>query len=516
MRAELRRAPALHPARVEATRQWIAASLVAAVAFMALVVLVQRTDALVALGVAALLVAGLAMLVRPELATLLTVFLIYINFPAILTKQHGLPHVVAGAFVVLLGFPLLHFLIIRRQALKADRTFALMLLLLGAYLVSSLVALDRGVAFRAVAEYALEGLLLYWLVFNVIRSVRTLRRVIWTVLLAGSLLSGLSLYQTVTKNYGQQFGGLAYRDFALVQDEPSAEGPARRQSWDRARGPLDEPNRFAQILLVLVPLAAFMVRNATARGARVAAAVCGLLIVGGVMATLSRGGFLTLLVLAALMVAARWVQVSRIAAFAVILALAAPSVPFFVDRVAQTGRVLGLVEAETPAGSQRIDSATLIRVTVMLAAGRAFLEHPVLGVGPGQFGRFYSQTYSRTPGAGFTDLPPGDWRAHSLYLEIAAETGLVGLAVFLGIVGLLLHRLWILHRRWAGRDDRMAELAMAFGLSVVSYQVSGVFLHLSYQPYYWFLLALTGVAVHLMASTPLPERTTPPTPAGRS
>lgn len=495
---EMLRAATVPDFRGDTAKRAVGGGVLVSLSFVGLVVLVQRLDALFALGIAVLLVAGLAMLVRPGIATLLTVFLIYINFPAILTKQHGLPHVVAGSFVLLLAFPLLHLLIIRRESLRADLNFYLMLLLLVVYLIASLGAKDPGVALGTVREYALEGIVLYWLIFNVVRSIPTLRRVVWTTLVAGALLSGLSVYQTVTNSYTREFGGLAYRGYEMVQDQPEREGPAKRRTWDRARGPLDEPNRFAQILLVLVPFAASMARNGPTRATRVYAAVCGLLIVGGVLATLSRGAFLTLLLLALVMVAARWVRVSRVLAFALLVAIAAPSVPFFMERMSSTGSALGLLGGDAPAESHQVDSAARTRMTVMLAAGHVFLDHPIIGVGPGQFAPFYSQAYSRNPGVKYRDLPPGNWRAHSLYLEIAAEAGVVGLSVFLAMVGILLRRLWTLRCRWLHEDRELADLAMAFGLSLIAYHVSGAFLHLSYQPYYWFLLALAGAAVHGM------------------
>ena len=503
----------LGPSAATTGRRALRAAIPAALSFALLVALVQRLDVPVVLGGAVLLVAGLAMLVRPEVATLLTVFLLYLNFPAILTKQHGLPHVVAGSFILLLGFPLLDALIVRRESLKADSTFHLMLALLAVYLLSSLRAADTGVALGAVREYVLEGLLLYALIFNVVRTLATLRRVIWTVLATGALLSALSLYQTVTGDHAREFGGLAYRNYELIQDEPEREGPARRQTWDRARGPVDEPNRFAQTLLVLVPLAVAMFRGGRTPLARAAAAAAGLLLVGGVLTTLSRGGFLTLVVLTVLMVAARWMRASRVLALAVVLALAAPSIPFFQARITQTAVAFGLVDAEVPASARQIDSASLIRMTVMVAAARVFLDHPVLGVGPGQFGPIYSQAYSRDPAVNVHELPPGDWRAHSLYLEIAAESGILGLSAFLAIVVLLLRRLWALSRRWLHTDEHLSDLAVALALGLVAYQVSGLFLHLNFQPYYWFLVALAGAAVHLLAAAQPRDGRAAPTPA---
>ena len=82
------------------------------------------------------------------------------------------------------------------------------------------------------------------------------------MLVAGSLLGGLCLYQDLTGSYRQEFGGLAYRDYVEAEDVMRPGKPKERRDWDRAQGPLNEPNRFAQIMIVLLPLALFMYRCA--------------------------------------------------------------------------------------------------------------------------------------------------------------------------------------------------------------------------------------------------------------
>jgi putative inorganic carbon (HCO3(-)) transporter len=476
----------------------IALAALALFSFCALAVLVQRYDATVALALAALVTGTLVMMARPELATLLTVFLLYINFPAILTKQHGVPHVVAGSFILLLACPLMYSLIIRREPFKADRTFYLMVLLLAASLVSALTAIDKDIAIKTVQELALEGLLLYWLVFNAIRSMPTLRRVIWTLLAAGSLLSTLSLYQTVTGSYRQEFGGLAYRQFEAVQDVELRDGPAKRRTWDRAGGPQNEPNRFAQTLIVLIPLALYLYRNVPGAAARVCAAAFGALLVGGIMVTLSRGAFIALVLMAVMLTFIRWFKLSRVLVCVLLFAVAAPSVPFFAQRMQGITRLVNLGGGATAVESRTVDTSSLARVTLMLAATRVFFDHPVIGVGPGQFAHFYSQKYSADPEIKLRDLPPGNWRAHSLYLEIAAETGVIGISVFLAIVVTLLRELWRARRRWISHNPEFSDLATALCLSLIAYQLTGVFLHLSYQPYYWFLLALIGATLNIL------------------
>jgi putative inorganic carbon (hco3(-)) transporter len=464
------------------------------VVFALLVLSVQRFDApLVLLGGFALLI-SVPLFLRPELATLATVFLLYINFPAILTKQHGIPSSVAGSFILLLGIPLVYFLVLRREAIRVDRTFLLMLGLLTAYMVSSLVAVDLAVAKATTLEFVMEGLLLYLLVVNVVRSMSTLRRIIWTLLAAGALLGSLAVYQEATGSY-REFGGLAYRNFEVVEVDPDREGPAKRKRWDRAQGPVNEPNRFAQIMIVLLPLGVWAHRSGKSVSARGSALLFTALIFGGVALTLSRAAFTAILFLGVSLVWLRWVRISRIVLCAILLAAVTPSVPFFLARITSLSKAGSVVagDARTADGSMRA------RTTLMLAALNVYVDHPLIGVGPGQFNRYYGAIYARDPEIKLNDqVHRRTLRAHSLYLEIAAEGGTLALGIFLAIVGGLVIRLWRVSRniRLFGRED--SDLATALWLAIALYLWTGVFIHLSYVRYYWFLLAIAGAALHLI------------------
>ena len=472
----------------------------AAAALCGLAALVFHFDAVPVLaGLLALAAVGV-MLLRPELATLLVVLLLYINFPAILTQRHGLPEWLAGSFILLLGFPLLRTLVLRREPFVRDGTLLLMLAFLAVLVLSSVQAIDKALALTYVRGYLLEGLLLYWLVVNVIRDGGTLRRAIWTVLAVGSLLSVLCVYQDLTGSYTQHFGGLALRKFQEGRDVHMAEPRElrdKREKWDRAQGPVNEPNRFAQIMVVLVPLAVFMARTGRSRLARAGAVAAGLLIVAGVLVTLSRGAFVTLLVISLAMVTLRWIRPVQVLLLVLVLAVAAPVVtPFFFKRL-QSITAAGHLLSDDRSQIQEADGAIRGRTTEMLAALHVFRDHPLLGVGPAQFPRFYFFDYSRNPDIKFKDIQKASRRAHSLYLEMAAETGAIGLGVFLAIVGTLMRRLWRARKAW-WPDAESPELATAFWLCLLAYLCSAVFLHLSFQRYYWFLVALASVAMHVL------------------
>src|SRR5690606_38712719 len=100
-----------------------------------------------------------------------------------------------------------------------------------------------------------------------------------------------------------EFGGLAQRnyEYLMLRERLAADpdNPELRELVNsytggrapRANGPLDEPNYFAQTLVMLLPLAVFLIRTASARRLRVIAILSALAIAGGIIVTYSRVAF---------------------------------------------------------------------------------------------------------------------------------------------------------------------------------------------------------------------------------
>jgi hypothetical protein len=467
------------------------------VAIIGMAILVQRFDALPVLVACIGLAVGLLMLRKPQLATLLVAFLLYTNIPVVAYQFHGVPKVLAGSFMLLLALPLAHFLVLRHEPLRVDKVFVLLVCFLAAMILSSFGARDVDLSVERLQVFFLEGLALYWLLLNTVRDLPALRRVIWTVLAAGALLGSLSLYQMATRSYDQQFGGLAQRTLTFVQKENrNAPGQAPRMyRSDRAEGPMGETNTYAQVMIVLLPLAWAMIRSGRSARLRLAGAVTGALILGGVVATYSRGAMLALAFLALAATRAGWIRprVLLIAGLAGLISLpiVAPAQVQRLVSIAQVQQVL--------VGGDRTQTDASIRgrLTEMLAATMVFVDHPVLGVGPGQYTPFYSQEYQDRPEIKFRDIGTTR-RAHSLYAEMAAETGVLGLGIFLAMVFVTLMQLWRERARWTGVRPELADLATALWLSILGYLVTGIFLSMSYERYYWFLLAISGIALYLM------------------
>jgi O-antigen ligase len=164
------------------------------------------------------------------------------------------------------------------------------------------------------------------------------------------------------------------------------------------------------------------------------------------------------------------------------------------------------------ANKERIDSAihwkqdqnAQIRLELWQKGLNAFSQHPLLGVGPGNF-RVYGNLYvtgEHSP----AKLQQG-FAPHSIYIQSLSELGL------LGTIPLIL--LWVQFFRLnkntrarlteLGAPRRSYEfcLAYALDLAMIGYLASGAFLTVLYYPHQWVLLGIAvgfNVAVSRMTS----------------
>ena len=484
-------------------------TILAAVMFLFLLsVAVAKLGALLALAAVSVLGIIFALCLLPNAATFVAVVILYSNV-VVMFAGTSLYQVVGASSAILLALPVATQLLIYRQAPRFDRVFGLMIVFLVVLLLSAFAAEDMPLAIREIVQYVSEGVLICLLLINVVRSASDLHRVMAAAVCACAALSLMTIYQAATHHYQQQFGGLAQRVEAIQEverranakeaanDEPApiADVEDGIALIDRASGPIGDPNRFAQILLVVFPWSLYFARHGWSAVARLTAAGTTGVILTAVALTYSRGAFLTIAVLGVFLLFWKYIKPGRLVlAGLVLVAIVAATAPGVLARVGSIGSVgvLGRQDAQaTP------DGAIRGRATEMLAALAVFLDHPVFGVGPGQYVPFYSERYQLLDEVSFRHLPrPRE--AHNLYVSIGAETGTAGLLVFFLIVGTLFFGLRRARHFWLARSRRRADLAVAFALSLVSYLGTGMFLHLSFERYLWFLVGTASAAVYVL------------------
>jgi O-antigen ligase len=240
----------------------------------------------------------------------------------------------------------------------------------------------------------------------------------------------------------------------------------------------------------LVPAAALALGlTAGARGPRrlwliVAALIC----IGGVAATQSRGGLLaaTCAMLAAIVVA----RGRRVQAVTAALGLAT---------------IVAFLLATTPGALERItdtDNGGNGRTDLWTVAARMVADHPLNGVGLDNF-MVQSDAYVREPGTlEYVDLiVESPHIVHNTYLQLLAETGAIGLALYLLVVGLALAGSWRAAIRFGDRGMRdMEALAQGVFTAQAGILAASVFLSIGNDFRAWLLFGL-GPAL-LALSTP--------------
>jgi putative inorganic carbon (HCO3(-)) transporter len=424
-------------------------------------------------------------------------FVFYTNLAVVLTRFHGVPQIIASSIAVLLLIPVTRAVVIERQPFVVTPVLPLVLIFLGTLFLAGVRSPEPTIVQHNMGLYLTEGLLLYFLVSNAVRSKRALTHVIWTLILAGALMGGLSIFQELTQSYANDYGGFAQVDrldsgggFNVAPD--SAAGKDLRP---RLGGPIGSENRYAQILAVVLPLALIRAFRDPRRIRRVAAGTASVLIAGGIFLTFSRGAAIAVAVTLLMTLLLRELKLRNVLpALAVLTAIVFFVVPDYVVRLSSLGGVTALSTTSTDS-TNRPDSALVGRETENLAALHAFIDHPVTGVGPGVYFREYSRDYANRLGLRYLG---SERRGHSLYLELMADTGIIGLTAFLSMVGAALVLLFRSSRYWRERDAERAVIASSLLFALIAYLASAMFLHLSYQRYFWAVLGLASAAIWVL------------------
>jgi putative inorganic carbon (HCO3(-)) transporter len=251
----------------------------------------------------------------------------------------------------------------------------------------------------------------------------------------------------------------------------AAEGAARLE------GAAGDPNFLAASLVAAGVLAGTLLVLAKSPISKALLMVAlGVLIVG-LVTSASRGGALAggvALVAAFVLFKRRRVQVAAI--MAVVLAIA------------------GLTFVNAPAAWDRVTNFNNDngRSDLWTVGWRMGKDHPILGVGLNNF-REQSANYVRQPGTLehvqlIVDRPSF---AHNTYLQLFAEEGIVGLALFLALVGASLHSAYSAAERFERRGQRdLSTLARAVLVATISMLAAGMFLSSALDQRLWLLLAL--------------------------
>jgi putative inorganic carbon (hco3(-)) transporter len=277
-----------------------------------------------------------------------------------------------------------------------SRLKRLALALVATFFVCTFVVNHASVSsWRGFSEF-LAGFCLFLTVTAWIRTQGEVELLLRIILSSSILVSVFGFYQAAAGNYTGFYEWL----YPNLMENLGA--------WTgRITSVLNYPNSLAGFLDLILPIALGLLLIRTSRNNRLlagAALACG---AGALVLTTSRGGFASFL--AELLLAA--VYLTRRAASRKWLLLAGLV-------VALAGVLLFFGFVRSPWVEE--DESTAIRFLFWGFASSLFLSSPVVGVGYGNFRDLYD-----IPG-----IASGIYDVHNLYLQLLAETGLLGFAAF--------------------------------------------------------------------------------------
>lgn len=442
--------------------------------------------------VAALLLGVVLVRGSVDRATYFVTFVVYSNLAAVAVRYHSVPGIAANGMIGLLAIPLTYYAIVKREGLVLGGSFPWVTGLACVQLIGALTAREPHWAWDGLQTFFTEGVLLYLLVVNVVRSPECLRGATWALLAAGCLMGAVPLYQQVTGTFDNEYGGLAQ-----TGGEPGFETGDGEDVQFRLAGTIGEKNRFAQVMLVLLPLALFQLRAASTPNILFASLVALGLAGTGAFLAFSRSSIIAMGMVVLFAAWQRHVPRMRVVVTFALLTCALLLSPQYRMRLASLGELGGLFVAGK---HSQADGAIKGRATEMGAAALVFLDHPLVGVGPGQF-KYYSREYGER--IGLRALAP-ERQAHCLPLDVAAENGLLGFACLFGMLGVLIARLT--HRMNALADQPAAQsLVAGYLYMVLTYLTTGLFLHFAYIRYFWLMIGLSDAALCVTASQSSPQ-----------
>jgi putative inorganic carbon (HCO3(-)) transporter len=375
---------------------------------------------------------------------------------------------VAGSPVIKLAGAFLVLLLVRKQLrilrlVQYRPGVALVAVLFCAWAgASAFWAQDPDAAVASAARFALGAIFL----FAVYGAVRDRRHLVW---LAYSFVLG-----------------------ALVTAVLGRAGPAPLEGeTSRLAGGVGNPNELASIIVAALALAAFGVAGTRRRSAQVFLGVSFCVLLFALFATGSRGGLVALVV--AVFAAVALARPARRRAIGVV-AIALASALFYYALIAPPElrqHVTGFTE-EGGAG----------RKDLWLVAASVATDNPVLGAGAGNFriveASFAAEAINLSQIRFIVDSPQV---AHNMFLGISADLGVVGLFLFLLLLGAVFSSALRAVGAASRLDDRELEfLGRGVVVALIGVLVTAMFGSFEYEKHLWLLL---GMATALSAVAPL-------------
>jgi len=357
------------------------------------------------------------------------------------------------------GLAVLIVMLIRRKwAGVSLRLLVLVIALISCMAISSFFGIDQDVSLITIIAYA-KGYFLVLILAGAIRSDSELK-IMTLYCVAGLVAGGIAcIYQYLTGSFV----------ISTIYEKRAASLRA-------------DPNDTAMLFVAGFPVIYYWFSAMRSIIGKVACVIGVGLLLAGVILTGSRGGFVALLLIMVMVFLYRpSVRIFLVSVFvAAILVVLAPS--------SYWARMSTMVNWKEQHQSHSLRN----RATLQQVGAGIFFQYPLLGVGPGNFGRaFFAETLpvGKTLSTRSTDVEKTFTVAHNMFLEFFVENGVLGGVLFL-LIFFLSIRNFLRYDRRQGNDKRGFGLGTSLALALGGMLFAGLFLSQGKNSVLWTMVGL--------------------------
>ncbi len=415
---------------------------------------------------------------KPELGLAGFLIITYTQLSNVGITYHSLPSMaqpLAGLLIIVI---LIRMAIYGERPLGWVRAGLFLLVYTISWLISLLHAQDSIAANYAFIGFVKDALGMVIVVYF-IQHPSSLRRAVWALIAAGIIMGTISVFQYLTSDFGNTYLG-----FGGWEQQISGEVERHRLT-----GPYANPNAYAQVLVVLAPLALDRILHERKIWLRILAVWALTVAVLSIFFTFSRGGFLSLVFAVAVLLAQRRFNfIPLVITFTVGLGLIQFLPATYADRINS------LIQLIPTGNEQVVDTSFRGRLSENTVAWRMFRDNPILGVGLGNYSTYY-QDYSRN--LGIDDRREARSPA-SLYMEYLSEQGLVGTLIFASLMIYMFSGLLRARRQFVLvglRDEAFITAALFAGMA--GYMFESIFKNSAYSNVFWILVGVALAAAQV-------------------
>ena len=343
--------------------------------------------------------------------------------------------------------------LVSRRRLVFESTHALVLLLLAISLISTANAHDQSAAITTIVRYG-SFVAMFFVISQFGNDHDLLRRIAWVLTLASAAASYFALANLFSGR--SLLAGLPYAN----------------------------ENDVAFTLATALPLALWLVREQGVK--RLVALASVATIISAIALTFSRGAFV------GLGAAALWKVLAERRHLGVVVfgALAAAVTVLVLVNVNSTQ-----VHRASLAKQKVAQENVVTRLAAWSGAAQLAVEHPLVGVGPGNFGSYFFDVTERPSGTLLLT------QVHNTYLDVAAELGVIALVIFIAFLLTAFSQAVRAARSSLGPPG----LASALAASLIVAAFSGSFISAQYSAPFWLLGALIAAVWSQRDRAPTPS-----------